>query len=157
MGFFPARVSAMVFSPSLVHHSRLVPLPHLCAFEWLFASGTEFVRLWAVVFLPRETCVSILCEETWLHSSLLEIAALHSEVCTHEYRSECLSKSPEQIYGSVTWVRAGRLMIGELYFTIQQLSAARSESLWFLRGGCIFTLSCYARKGEFSSSLTDIS
>jgi len=40
VGFFPARVSPTIFLPSLVYHSLLAPLPHLCAFELLYASGT---------------------------------------------------------------------------------------------------------------------
>lgn len=54
-----------------------------------------FVKLWTVVFLPQEICLSLLYEEIWLCSSLLGSVALQGEVCTHEYQSECLSKSPE--------------------------------------------------------------
>lgn len=56
---------------------------HLRAFELLYASGM-FVRLWTVVFLPQEICLSQLYEEIWLCSSLLGSVALQSEVCTHE-------------------------------------------------------------------------
>lgn len=64
------------------------------------------IRLWTVVFLPQEICLSQLYEEIWLCSSLLVSMALQSEVCTHEYWSACLSKSPEYISLCVTWVRA---------------------------------------------------
>lgn len=40
VGLFPGRVSATISSPSLVHHSLPGPLPHLCASELLYASGT---------------------------------------------------------------------------------------------------------------------
>lgn len=105
------------------------PLRCTCVLLNCFMHLEQFVSLRAVVFLPQEICVSILYEEIWLRSSLLESLALHSEVCTHEYRSERLSKTPEQIYGTITWVRAGWLMIGESYFTIQQLPATRFESI----------------------------
>jgi len=73
----------------------------------------------------------MLYEEICLHSSLLENVALHSKVCTHKYQSERLSESPEQIYGSITWVRAGWHIPyhRESYFTSQQLPATRSESI----------------------------
>lgn len=107
-------LSCLFALPRYFHHPLFIilsrPLCCTCVPLNCFLHLEQFVRLWAIIFLPREICVSILCEEIWLHSSLLESMALHSKVCKQEYRSERLSKSPEQIYGSVTWVRAGWLI-----------------------------------------------
>lgn len=85
--------------PRCFHHPLFIilfwPVCCTCVLLNCFMHLELFVKLWTVVFLPQEICLSLLYEEIWLCSSLLGSVALQSEVCTHEYQSECLSKSPE--------------------------------------------------------------